>query len=76
MPTDLDVYAPERWRDDALFRPEVRKAYRKFIVQGWTDALRKLHPDQRIYTFWKYLRNAFKVSANFSAPFAFESCDA
>jgi len=27
MPMDLDVYAPERWRDDALFRPEVRKAY-------------------------------------------------
>jgi exodeoxyribonuclease III len=24
MPTDLDVYAPERWVDDALFRPEVR----------------------------------------------------
>lgn len=63
MPTNLDVYAPERWRDDALFRPEVREAYRKLIAQGWTDALRKLHPDQRIYTFWKYFRNAFKRDA-------------
>jgi exodeoxyribonuclease-3 len=59
MPTDLDVYAPERWVDDALFRPEVREAYRQVIEQGWTDALRALHPDERIYTFWKYFRNAF-----------------
>ena len=40
MPTDLDVYAPERWLDDALFRPEVREAYRRLVAQGWTDALR------------------------------------
>ena len=59
MPTDLDVYAPERWVDDALFRPEVREAYRRLIEQGWTDALRTLHPNERIYTFWKYFRNAF-----------------
>src|ERR1044072_2948275 len=43
IPTDLDVYAPERWRDDALFRPEVRKAYHRLIDQGWVDALRTLH---------------------------------
>lgn len=59
MPTDLDVYAPERWVDDALFRPEVRGAYRRLVEQGWTDALRALHPNERIYTFWKYFRNAF-----------------
>jgi len=63
MPTDLDVYAPDRWRDDALFRPEVREAYRKLIGQGWIDSLRTLYPDQRIYTFWKYFRNAFKRDA-------------
>jgi exodeoxyribonuclease-3 len=63
IPTDLDVYAPERWRDDALFRPEVRSAYQRLLDQGWTDALRKLHPDQRIYTFWKYLRNAYTRDA-------------
>jgi len=59
MPADLDVYAPERWVDDALFRPEVRDAYRRLVEQGWTDALRALHPGERIYTFWKYFRNAF-----------------
>jgi exodeoxyribonuclease-3 len=59
MPTDLDVYKPERWRDDALFRPEVRDAYRDLVAQGWTDALRTLHPGERIYTFWDYFRNAY-----------------
>ena len=63
IPTELDVYAPERWVDDALFRPEVRAAYRDLVAQGWTDALRALNPDQRVYTFWKYLRNAFARDA-------------
>ena len=63
MPTDLDVYAPERWRDDALFRPEVRQAFAELTGQGWTDALRTLHTDERIYTFWDYFRNAFGRNA-------------
>jgi exonuclease III len=37
---DLDVYKPERWLDDALFRPEVREAYARLVAQGWTDAAR------------------------------------
>ena len=63
MPTDLDVYKPERWRDDALFRPETRAAYHKLLKQGWTDALRTLHPDERLYTFWDYFRNAYARNA-------------
>jgi len=59
MPTDLDVYKPERWRDDALFRPEVRAAFQALTAQGWTDALRALNPHERIYTFWDYFRNAW-----------------
>ena len=59
MPTELDVYKPERWVDDALFRPETRAAFAKLANQGWTDALRKLHPNEKIYTFWDYFRNAY-----------------
>jgi exodeoxyribonuclease III len=63
IPTDLDVYVPDRWRDDGLFRPEVRTAYRYLLDQGWTDALRSLHPDETIYTFWDYLRRRFDRDA-------------
>lgn len=59
MPTELDVYKPERWVDDALFRPETRAAFARLVGQGWTDALRTMHPDEKIYTFWDYFRNAF-----------------
>jgi len=59
MPTELDVYKPERWTDDALFRPESRKAFHDLMSQGWTDALRHLHPEEKIYTFWDYFRNAY-----------------
>src|SRR5437763_3996754 len=63
MPTDLDVYTPERWTDDALFRPEVREAFVRLTAQGWIDALRTLHPGERIYTFWDYFRNAWTRNA-------------
>ena len=63
MPTELDVYKPERWLDDALFAPEVRKAYAALLEQGWTDALRSRHPGEHIYTFWKYFRGAFERDA-------------
>jgi exodeoxyribonuclease-3 len=63
MPTDLDVYKPERWVDDALFRPEVRAAFQQLLAQGWTDAVRSLHPEEKIYTFWDYFRNAYNRDA-------------
>ena len=51
IPTEFDVYKPERWVEDALFRPETRAAYARLLAQGWTDALRKLHPSERLYTY-------------------------
>ena len=63
MPTEKDVYKPERWVDDALFRPETRAVFKKLIAQGWTDAIRKLYPDETIYTFWDYFRNAYGRNA-------------
>ena len=59
IPTELDVYKPERWLTDALFRSETRAAFEELVAQGWTDAIRKLHPEETIYTFWDYFRNAY-----------------
>lgn len=59
IPTDKDVYKPERWVEDALFRPETRKAFQELVGNHWTDALRTLYPNETIYTFWDYFRNAY-----------------
>ncbi len=63
MPTERDVYKPERWLNDALFRVEVREAYQRLLAQGWTDAVRSLYPGDIVYTFWDYFRNAFERNA-------------
>jgi exodeoxyribonuclease III len=63
IPTDFDVYKPERWLDDALFAPEARARFETLLEEGWTDALRTLHPDERNFTFWKYWRGSFERDA-------------
>ena len=52
VPTDKDIYNAYWWRTDAVMQPEARDAYRRLIAQGWIDAARHLHPDERIYTYW------------------------
>lgn len=59
IPTENDVYKPERWVNDALFQPEVRDAFKRLAAEGWVDAIRTLYPDEVIYTFWDYFRNAY-----------------
>ena len=56
VPTDFDIYNPRSWKKDALLQPQTRERYRQLLEQGWIDALRKLHPEERIYTFWDYFR--------------------
>jgi len=63
VPTDADIYATRSWLKNALLQPAPRAAYRRLLAQGWTDAIRTLHPDERIYTFWDYLRNAWPRDA-------------
>jgi exodeoxyribonuclease-3 len=63
VPTDFDIYDTRSWLDDALLQPESRAAYAELLAQGWTDALRALHPDERLYTFWDYLRNRWARNA-------------
>ena len=57
IPTDFDMYESKSWDDDALKQPESRAAYAKLLKQGWTDSLRAIHPNEKIYTYWDYKRN-------------------
>ena len=52
VPTDADIYNAWLWREDAVMQPESRDAYRRLLAQGWIDATRRLHPHDRIYTYW------------------------
>jgi exodeoxyribonuclease-3 len=63
IPTEKDVYKPERWVEDALFRVETREAFGRLMSQGWTDAIRARHPNETIYTFWDFFRDAYKRNA-------------
>lgn len=63
VPTDLDAYKPERWVNDAVFFPEPKELFQKLLKQGWTDSIRALFPDEVIYTYWDYFRNAFNRNA-------------
>jgi exodeoxyribonuclease-3 len=56
VPTDEDIYNPRSWRKDALLQPESRECYGRLLAQGWSDAVRARHPNERIYTFWDYFR--------------------
>ena len=49
--------------DDALVQPQSRAAFRRLLDQGWIDAIRTLHPDETIYTFWDYMRKRWERDA-------------
>src|SRR5262249_21244374 len=63
VPTPADIYESRSYDDNALVQPASRKAFRRLMGQGWTDALRTLHPDETIYTFWDYKRNRWPRDA-------------
>lgn len=63
IPTPFDVYKPERWENDALYRVEVRNAYEKMLKKGWIDSIRTLFPEEKIYTFWDYFNKAYDRNA-------------
>ena len=62
-PTSLDIYPTTSWDDDALIHPKSRAAFARLVGQGWTDALRVKHPDERVYTFWHYMRHRWERDA-------------
>ena len=63
VPEAIDIYPTTSYRDNALLQSAPRACYRRLVEQGWTDALRTLNPDQRVYTFWDYLRNRWPRDA-------------
>jgi exodeoxyribonuclease-3 len=63
VPTDFDIYNPRSWLKDALLQPQSRACYERLLAQGWTDAIRTLHPTERIYTFWDYFRQHWPRNA-------------
>jgi exodeoxyribonuclease-3 len=66
VPEDRDVFAPSAMAHDALMQPETRAAWRRILHQGWTDALRALHPrEDRLYTFWDYTAGCWQRDAGF-----------
>jgi len=62
-PTVSDIYPTRSWDRDALIQPESRAAYRSLLAQGWTDAIREVHPAKPMFTFWDYKRNRWPRDA-------------
>jgi exodeoxyribonuclease-3 len=63
VPTPADIYATTSYDDDALVQPESRAAFAVLLEQGWTDAIRALHPRETIYTYWDYMRKRWERNA-------------
>jgi exodeoxyribonuclease-3 len=63
VPTDLDIYPTKSWAKDALLQPESRAAFARLLDQGWSDAIRTLHPSDPMYTFWDYKRERWRRNA-------------
>jgi exodeoxyribonuclease III len=60
VPTDRDIYPTKSWTKDALVQPDSRAAFRRLLEQGWVDAIRALHPDAPMYTYWDYMRRRWE----------------
>ena len=63
VPTALDIYPTKSWDMDALLQPQCRAAFNRLLKMGWTDALRALHHDEVLFTFWDYKRNRWPRDA-------------
>ena len=63
VPTPADIYPTTSYDDDALVQPQSRDAFALLLEQGWTDAIRALHPRETIYTFWDYMRKRWERNA-------------
>jgi exodeoxyribonuclease III len=63
VPSDFDIYPNNSYSEDALLQPQCRALFRQLLGLGWTDAIRVLHPEEPMYTFWDYMRNRWPRNA-------------
>jgi exodeoxyribonuclease-3 len=63
VPTDFDIYPTKSYAKNALVQPEPRALFGQLLDQSWVDAIRTLHPDRPMYTFWDYMRNRWERDA-------------
>ena len=63
VPTGADIYPTRSYAKNALVQPESRALFRRLLDQGWIDAIREMHPDGPIYTFWDYKRDRWERDA-------------
>ena len=63
VPTDADIYPSKSYAKNALVQPAPRALFRRILDQGWVDAIRTMHPDAHMYTFWDYMRNRWQRDA-------------
>ncbi|MCG5476914.1 MAG: exodeoxyribonuclease III, partial [Sinorhizobium fredii] len=63
VPEPRDIYPTRSYDDNALVQPESRAAFRTLLDQGWLDALRKVYPEEELFTFWDYRRNRWQRNA-------------
>ena len=59
IPQAVDAKRPDAWRDDALFRPESRAAFRRIENLGFTEAFRARVQGDGHYSFWDYQAGAY-----------------
>lgn len=60
IPNQNDVWDESKWLGDALYQPEVRELWSRFIFNGWTDAIGAILGSQHNYTFWDYQKGAWQ----------------
>ena len=63
VPTEADMYLSQSYKKNALVQPASRAAFRRLLEQGWIDAIRELHPNEQIYSFWDYMRDRWPRNA-------------
>lgn len=59
IPQAEDAKRPDAWREDALFRPESRAAFRRIVNLGFTEAFRATTAGEGHYSFWDYQAGAY-----------------